>query len=309
MPRRAGERGAVEAGALPTLLPGGRPIGEAAARVDIAALWDIPAVPAIPGRDTSGMVAAASRGDLALVVGGVDLDDLPDPAAARKALASAPFVVSLEVRGGEVTQAADVVLPVAPTQEKAGTFLDWEGRWRSFEPAITSSAWSDCRVLDALADAMGLTLGLRGVEAARAELAQLEPWEGLHPLAPTQAGSAPAAPSVGQAVLSTWHLLLDGGRMQDGEPYLAGTAHVALARVSPATAAEIGLADGGSLTVSTPAGSLTLPVVLTEMPQRVVWLPTNSGASRVRTVLGADNGTLVRIAPASTAATGTGESA
>jgi NADH-quinone oxidoreductase subunit G len=114
-------------------------------------------------------------------------------------------------------------------------------------------------------------------------------------------------------VLSTWHLLLDGGRMQDGEPYLAGTAHVAVARVSPTTAAEIGLAAGGSLTVSTLAGSLTLPVVLTEMPQRVVWLPTNSGASRVRAVLGVDNGALVRIAPASTAATtgatGTGESA
>jgi NADH-quinone oxidoreductase subunit G len=54
-------------------------------------------------------------------------------------------------------------------------------------------------------------------------------------------------------------------------------------------------------------------VVLTDMPQRVVWLPTNSGVSRVRAALGADNGSLVRIAPASTAATtgatGTGESA
>src|SRR5207342_2582162 len=35
VPRRAGERGAVEAGALPTLLPGGRPVTDDAARAEV----------------------------------------------------------------------------------------------------------------------------------------------------------------------------------------------------------------------------------------------------------------------------------
>ncbi|MGO2741461.1 MAG: NADH-quinone oxidoreductase subunit G, partial [Cellulosimicrobium funkei] len=35
VPRRAGERGGVEAGTLPHLLPGGRPVADAAARVDV----------------------------------------------------------------------------------------------------------------------------------------------------------------------------------------------------------------------------------------------------------------------------------
>ena len=39
VPRRAGERGALEAGALPTLLPGGRPVADAAARVDVQTAW------------------------------------------------------------------------------------------------------------------------------------------------------------------------------------------------------------------------------------------------------------------------------
>src|SRR5690606_19692948 len=39
VPRRAGERGAVEAGLLPGLLPGARPAADAAARVDVAAVW------------------------------------------------------------------------------------------------------------------------------------------------------------------------------------------------------------------------------------------------------------------------------
>ncbi len=45
VPRRAGERGALEAGALPSLLPGGRPVADAAARVDVAAVWGVPSLP------------------------------------------------------------------------------------------------------------------------------------------------------------------------------------------------------------------------------------------------------------------------
>ena len=50
------------------------------------------------------------------MVGGVDLDDLPDPEAARAALGRVGFVVSLEIRQSPVTDLADVVLPVAPVQ-------------------------------------------------------------------------------------------------------------------------------------------------------------------------------------------------
>ena len=38
------------------------------------------------------------------------------------------FVVCLEQRESSVTALADVVLPVAAQAEKAGTFLNWEGR-------------------------------------------------------------------------------------------------------------------------------------------------------------------------------------
>ena len=57
--------------------------------------------------------AAAAAGELAaLVVGGVEVDDLPDPAAALAALGRrSAFLVSLEVRASAVTARADVVLP------------------------------------------------------------------------------------------------------------------------------------------------------------------------------------------------------
>ena len=304
VPRRAGERGALEAGALPSLLPAGRPVADPSARVDVAAVWGVPAVPALPGRDAAGILAAAAGGELGgMVVGGVDPADLPDPAAALAAVDAAPFVVSLEVRASEVTRRADVVLPVAPPAEKAGTFVDWEGRWRSFDLALRSMAFSDLRALDMLADAMDVPLGLRGVERVRAELAELDAWEGSRPEAPDVAAAEPPQPQRGTAVLATWHQLLDEGRLQDGEPYLAGTRHVPVARMSLATAVEIGAVDGGPVSVSTARGAVTLPLVVTPMADRVVWVPANSPGSAVRATLGADNGSVVTIT-AGTAGTG-----
>jgi NADH-quinone oxidoreductase subunit G len=98
-------------------------------------------------------------------------------------------------------------------------------------------------------------------------------------------------------VLATWHQLLDGGRLQSGEPFLAGTAKRPVARISAGTAAAVGVQDGADLTVSTDAGSLTLPAVVTDMPDHVVWLPTNPVGLGVRDALHADAGDLVRLAP------------
>lgn len=113
VPRRAGEMGAIEAGLLPQLLPGGRLVDDAKARVDIAAAWGVTNLPTQPGLDTAGMLAAAQAGKLdALVVSGVELADMPDPTGAREAVENCGFVVSVEQRFSEVSARADVVLPV-----------------------------------------------------------------------------------------------------------------------------------------------------------------------------------------------------
>jgi NADH-quinone oxidoreductase subunit G len=69
-----------------------------------------------------------------------------------------------------------------------------------------------------------------------------------------------------------------------------------VARLSPTTAKEIGVADAAPVTVRTGRGEITLPVAVTaEMADGVVWLPTNSPDSHVRSALGADSGDVVRI--------------
>ncbi len=297
IPRRAGDRGAVDAGALPNLLPGGRPVDEPAARAEVAAVWG-EEPPAAPGRTATGILEATAAGRLgALVVGGVDPDDLPDPALMYAALDAVPFVLSLELRPSAVSDRADVVLPVAPAVEKAGTYLDWEGRPRTFDETLADTgALSDGRVLHALAGALGVPLGLPDVDAARAEVDRLAAWGGVRPAAPTVAAADIADPKEGEAVLATWHWLLDRGRLQDGEPHLAGTAKRSRLHLSAATAAEIGATAGAPVTVSTERGSVTLPLVIADLPDRVVWLPTNSAGSAVRSQLAAGSGTVVRIA-------------
>ena len=296
VPRRAGERGAVEAGTLPGLLPGGRPVDDPAARADLAAVWGVDNLPAEPGRDLGEILAAAADGSLgALVVGGVQLADLPDPELARRALDRVPFLVSLEVRESEVTARADVVLPVAPPVEKPGTFVTWEGRPRPFPQALTSRQLPDHRVLHLLAEALDTPIDLPTLAAVHAELDRLGGWDGARAEAP-DVPAAPAAPAPdGHALLATWHQLLDEGRLQTGEPFLAGTAKRPVARLSAATAADVGVPDGGLLTVSTEAGAITLPLLVSDMPDQVVWLPTNAVGSAVRDTLHADTGAVVRL--------------
>ncbi|NYG53751.1 NADH-quinone oxidoreductase subunit G [Nocardioides perillae] len=277
VPRRAGDRGAVEAGCLPTLLPGGRPVADAAARVDVATAWGADSLPEQPGRDLDAMVAAVLEGRLgALVVGGVGVDDLPDPAAFRAALDAAGFVVSLELRATDVTRAADVVLPVAAPVEKAGTFVTWEGRVRPFDAVLqVPGVLPDLRVLAGIADELGRPLGFRTVAEARAEMEQLGPWDGERPAAPAVA-AAPLAGSptsvAGSYRLATWKQMLDLGSLQDGDANLRATARPAVARLHPDALARL----GDVVTVTGERGSVTLPAVAADLPAGVVWLPTNS---------------------------------
>ncbi|GGR39788.1 NADH-quinone oxidoreductase subunit G [Streptomyces roseolus] len=304
IPRRAGERGAVEAGALPSLLPGGRPATDPRAREEVAAAWGVRELPHGYGRDTGQIVEAAASGELAaLLVGGVDVDDLPDPRRAREALEAA-FVVSLELRPGAVTERADVVLPVAAVAEKSGTFLNWEGRARMFEAALKPEqmtrplAPGDARVLHMLADAMDAHLALPDLKAARRELDRLGRRAEDRASEPTAHAVPAPRPGDGEAVLAGHRLLLDLGRLQEGDEALAGTRHAAVARLSAGTAADTGVKDGDLLEVTGPAGSVTFPLQVTEMPDRVVWLPLNSTGRGVLADTGAHPGTLVRIGPA-----------
>ena len=68
IPRRAGDRGAVEAGCLPNLLPGGRPLADPAARVDTQTTWEVGSLPSLEGRDADEMLISAADEELAALI-------------------------------------------------------------------------------------------------------------------------------------------------------------------------------------------------------------------------------------------------
>jgi len=290
VPRRAGDRGAVEAGALPNLLPGGRPAANAAARVDLAAAWGVTSLPDSPGRDASGIVDAVLDKEIrALVVGGVDPVDMPRPKRFRKALAKAKFVVALEVRESEVTREADVVFPVAPVVEKAGTFVNWEGRPRPFPKVLANPAsLPDLRALAGIAEEMGTPLGFRTPEQARAEMMQVGPWDGARPDAPAvvSTGSTTGPSGEGDLVLASWKQMIDDGRMQDGDLFYKATARTPVVLVNRAHLQRLGAEEGDLVSLAGPEGSVQLPVAVADLADGVVWAPASAPGASVRHLVG-----------------------
>jgi NADH-quinone oxidoreductase subunit G len=284
IPRRAGERGAIASGAISTLLPGGRPVSDASARVDVAAAWSVDSLPSNPGRTTSEILLALSVKNLdAVVIGGVDPLDISN-AALSQLLNS--FVVSLEITHSAVTAVADVVLPVAAVIEKSGSFQDWQGSARAFDKAIADSlSRSDVRILSMLADEMGTPINLPTVAATAREISALGKWDGSAVKFESVA-SVKDSTSGDKLNLSSWRLLLDLGTLQDGEANLAGTARKASAHISNSRASKLGVKVGDLISISTDFGSIELPVEISEMSENDIWVPRNSIGSQVIASLG-----------------------
>ena len=299
IPRRAGERGAIEAGAIGNLLPGGRPVSDPAARVDVATAWAVHGLPDTRGLSTDEIYAKAASGEIsALLVGGVDPLDGAAADVALSALQKA-FVVSLEMRQSAVTDRANVVLPIAAVAEKSGTFINWEGRGRSFDIAIENSLQrSDVRILSLLADEIGRPIGISTVAKAANEFAALGAWDGAKSEFGGVNAISPITVSGDQAILTSWRRLLDNGSLQDGEANLAGTARKTVAVISPKRAAAIGVNDGDLVKISNNKGAIVLPVLIEAIHDDAVWAPRNSMGSELLRTLGIAANSVVTVVKA-----------
>ena len=185
VPRRAGERGALDAGALGIAAARRSPAGRSRPPGPRSRTPGARPFRPTPGRDTAGILAAVGIAEPEMTdsAGGrgctttasrraddpatgrparrrvAGHSDLPDPAAALAAVASAGFVVSLELRASAVTELADVVFPVAAAVEKSGAYLNWEGRLRPFDAALPEAGTLDeGRILDTLGVEMDVDL-------------------------------------------------------------------------------------------------------------------------------------------------------
>lgn len=202
-------------------------------------------------------------------------------------------MVSLEVRESDVTRLADVVLPVAPPTDKAGTFVNWEGRLRHFGKVMHNpSSLPDVRVLAGIAEELGTPLGLRTPEQAWDEMGQIGPWDGERATsvaAPEHdAAAAVSAPADfdGSLVLASWKQQLDDGRLQDGDEPMRATARKPVVLVGAATLEALGARAGERVTLTGPLGSVELPIAVSDLAEGTVWAPASAPGLSVRHLVG-----------------------
>jgi NADH-quinone oxidoreductase subunit G len=304
--RRGNVRGAIDAGMSPGMLPGRTTLASGASTW--SSVWG--SVPTAAGLDAHGILRAAADGklDVLVLLGADPLADVADRSLARRAIAGARTVISLDRFMTASTQQADIVLPAAGMAEVDGTHTNIEGRVTVLNQKVTppGTARSDWMIAAELAQRLGGDLGVTSQtelwdelvanSAAHAELtseALADPanadglvlsTDGSEFTAPERTHVAPkSAYSLRLVVQRT---LYDAGSSLENCDSMAELAPAATVRLSPADAAPSGIENGTHVTVSSSHGSVGVPAVVDAgVPRGAAVLHHN--------LVGADPGLLV----------------
>jgi len=243
----------------------------------------------VPNRGTP---AGLNAGDLlhtprkAYVLLGLEPElDCLDGAAARAAMAAAEFVVMLtsfrpSIYKSGAVEYADVWLPLAPFTETAGTFVNAEGRWQSFDPVTSPQGearpgWKILRML-------GTLLGLPGFEFNRVEDVRAAIAAPAAPSARLRAWSLPAPDAAPKPARGQWQRIVEVpmyrlDALVRRAPSLQNTADnpPPAAHLNPADAGKLGLTDGDPVSVTLGVGVAQLPLVVdARVPDGCVLIPS-----------------------------------
>jgi NADH-quinone oxidoreductase subunit G len=294
VPRRAGDRWALDVGARPDLLPGGRPVADAAARGELGEAWGAE-LPEAPGLGGPAMVAAAAAGELGvLILVGVDLVRDHGPRELATQALERSFVIAVDHEVNDTTSQADVLLPGVVHAETEGTFTDWEGRVQATHRAVPvgGAAQEIWDLADQLAIRLGADLGLhrRDQVVAETNVFRRRP-QGLAPAAGEPGGeplsTAPEEHEDGLALV-TYPLLIDAASMLARASDLNRETPDAFVELHPDDAARLGLADGDRAEVDFGEDrTAQLPVrVAPTVAPGCAFVPANQPDLALRAVLG-----------------------
>jgi len=267
---------------LGTTVDGSNAVGLAAAGV----------LPGARGKNAQSMLAKPLQAYVLLnVEPGHDCADGP---AALRALHAAETVVCLTTHMDGAADYADVLLPVAPWSETAGSRVNCEGRLQSFVGVVPPAgearpAWKVLRVL-------GNLLALKGFEQETIEDVRRDLGLDAGALAAALGNALTAEPQTAAPELSGLERSgfvmpygLDGLTRRARALQKTADARAPVAQLHSQTASQLGLADGQTVRV-TQGGSATLTVAVDD---RVAPGTVRIGAGHCATVaLGGLFGTL-----------------
>ena len=300
-------------GAVPhaTVLPALR-------RGNVVGALQLGLAPASPEHDALATLrlAAESKLDLLILLGADPLSDCPDTDLARRALAGAGRVISVDTFLSDSSQQADLVLPAAAFAEHSGTTTSIEGRVTRVTQKVTAHGTSrpDWMIAAELALALGHDLGFASAEAVTAAIAAGVPaFAGVtgtaldeHPAGVFTAPSAAALPAGHSAEtppssydyrLVVSRKLYDRAVRTAHSPSLAPLAPGAAAYLHPHDFAKVGVPAGTEVSLIGTKGAVVLPLHPDDsVAKGTVWSPFNQPGARVSDLIDAAAGaTDVRI--------------
>jgi len=225
--------------------------------------------------DTDAILRAAADGQIKVLVllGADPLRDHPDAQLARRALAGAERVISIDGHMSLSSRAADVVLPAAVMGEKAGTTTNIEGRTTPVEQKVTvhGTARPDWMIALELAQRLGHDLGVSDLN----DLTAAVPHAARHRSDRVPAASA-MPPSNYELRLIVSRTLYDAAVLTAASPSLAELAAGPGISVHPADLDALGVSSGDEIRVVGPRGSVMLPACADDRLRRgTVWAAFN----------------------------------
>ncbi|HEV8257210.1 MAG TPA: NADH-quinone oxidoreductase subunit NuoG, partial [Casimicrobiaceae bacterium] len=194
--------------------------------------------------------------------------DTADPAVTRAALAAADLVVALSPFKSGAFEHADVLLPVAPFTETAGTFVNCEGRAQAFNGVVpplgqTRPAWKVLRVLGTLLSIPGLDY--ESIDAIRADLPQADEignWLSNATQTPIEAPGGPLGANGLERIADVPIYAADPLVRRAASLQKTRDAKPPAARMNAATLSRLKLADGAAVSVRQGGGEAMLTVAL-----------------------------------------------
>ncbi|MDH3453752.1 MAG: molybdopterin-dependent oxidoreductase [Desulfuromonadales bacterium] len=275
-------QGLIDAGVAPELLPG--LLDYAAGKEKFAAAWHA-TLPA-DGADADGILAGIEAGTIrALYLAGANpLVNFPESARWRKALAKLELLVVQDILASDLTRLATVVLPGAASAEKRGSMTALDRRVSQLRVAVSppGEARPDLAILsDLFARLSGKPAPSE--KALRQEMMELSGgyddvcqnleqrgfcWKQAY--APAEKSLLAATPELTTPATGGLQLLVGKCPFQFGSTTTYSAANHELAPagliiVNPEDAAKLGVANGGQLKVTGPAGSTKGKVMIHTM--------------------------------------------
>jgi NADH-quinone oxidoreductase subunit G len=219
--------------------------------------------PGARGRDTRGILEAARDGniDVLVILGANPLLHHPDRALVEAAMRTVPFIVVTDLFLTETAEFAHLVLPVCGAFEKSGTTTDLAG---DVLPVVASVPPPDGIVADGdliveLAGRLGVSLTPPGaLEQKIRDLVRTPP--------ASPAGEPAYRRATARGAGGALRVVPDAGIFTGAGTLLHDVTMVELrarphARISPATAAALGVADGDRVDVESGHGVMRDAVV------------------------------------------------